>query len=189
MIETPKDWQHTIQVLSDVLSSENGCFWRNRFYNPTIVAEFAANKSLQHKQIPIFFSNPDLVYGGSFYVPRFTQGAFRECLELCYSRMNENLKLVFTNYGKPSMETYDFVKFCLKKIGNRENFEKIYCIGDNPKSDILGANQQGEPFFSILVKTGCFPKEKDNDEEIPAKLVKNNICEAVDWILATENLN
>jgi ribonucleotide monophosphatase NagD (HAD superfamily) len=44
-------------------------------------------------------------------------------------------------------------------------------IGDNPKSDIRGANSAG--WSSILVRTGVFKGE--NDEEDPAKYVVDNI--------------
>lgn len=47
----------------------------------------------------------------------------------------------------------------------------IYMIGDNPKSDIRGANSAG--WSSILVRTGVFKGE--NDEEDPAKYVVDNI--------------
>ena len=33
---------------------------------------------------------------------------------------------------------------------------KFYMIGDNPDSDIDGANRRGEKWVSILVRTGVF---------------------------------
>ena len=45
-------------------------------------------------------------------------------------------------------------------------------IGDNPDSDIDGANRRGDSWVSILVRTGVFNgKDKANDERHPAKHV------------------
>ena len=55
-----------------------------------------------------------------------------------------------------------------KEHGLSDNLE-VYAIGDNPLSDIKGANDMG--WFSILVRTGCFQSVEDNDRTNPAKLV------------------
>ena len=59
-------------------------------------------------------------------------------------------------------------------------------IGDNPKSDIDGANRKG--WVSILVKTGIF-KGEDNDEEHPATHVVEDMNEAVNLIFKLEGIN
>ena len=66
-------------------------------------------------------------------------------------------------------------------------------IGDNPKSDIAGANAKG--WISILVRTGVFdPKAASstklgNDKENPATHVVENFEEAVDLIYRLEGLD
>ena len=61
----------------------------------------------------------------------------------------------------------------------------IYMVGDNPKSDIRGANQAG--WKSILVKTGVF-QGAVNDEEDPAKYVVDNMEQAFELICHNENI-
>ena len=56
-------------------------------------------------------------------------------------------------------------------------------MGDNPKSDIKGANDAGENWVSILTRTGCF-RGDDNDPVHPAKKVVPTVVEAVDFILS-----
>lgn len=58
-------------------------------------------------------------------------------------------------------------------------------VGDNPKSDIAGANAYG--WQSILVRTGVFRGEKLNDDENPAHFVADNVLTAVKWALEKDN--
>lgn len=65
-------------------------------------------------------------------------------------------------------------------------------IGDNPLSDIAGANAKG--WTSILVRTGVFDPEAEtskdgNDIKHPATHVVENFQEAIDLIYMLENLN
>ena len=69
----------------------------------------------------------------------------------------------------------------------------FYMIGDNPESDIKGANAAG--WTSILVKTGIFnPKDEKtstvdgNDVENPATHVVADFEEAVNKIFEIEKL-
>ena len=61
-----------------------------------------------------------------------------------------------------------------------------YGIGDNPKSDIRGANNAGDHWKSILVRTGVF-RGKDNDAEDPADIVLNDVLEAARYILGSHS--
>ena len=66
-------------------------------------------------------------------------------------------------------------------------------IGDNPESDIAGANAKG--WTSILVKTGVFDYKAasstklGNDKKNPAKYVVEDFEEAVELIYRLEGLN
>lgn len=61
-------------------------------------------------------------------------------------------------------------------------------IGDNPKSDIRGANAIG--WNSILVRSGVFDGIKyANDEYDPAKYVVDNFYEAIKLIFKLEKLD
>lgn len=66
--------------------------------------------------------------------------------------------------------------------------DRVYAIGDNPTSDVRGANNAGGHFRSILVRTGCF-QGGENDPIDPAWRVCDNVLEAVRLILAEEGVN
>ncbi len=69
------------------------------------------------------------------------------------------------NFGKPSREYFDIAGKILD-----EKADKIFVVGDDWKTDILGANAYGAK--SVLIKTG---KYQSNDEKkcIPFKIAKN----------------
>lgn len=79
-----------------------------------------------------------------------------------------------------------YLKFLENYLKSKTPYEisNFYMIGDNPKSDIRGANQQG--WISILVKSGVFNKDLDNDETDPANYVVDNFKEAVKLIMDLE---
>ena len=56
-------------------------------------------------------------------------------------------------------------------------------VGDNPRSDIRGANAAGAPWHSVLVRTGVF-RGGENDADDPAKTVVAGVKEAIDMVLA-----
>jgi len=58
-------------------------------------------------------------------------------------------------------------------------------IGDNPKSDIRGANQKG--WISILVRSGIF-NGPQNDEKDPATYVVDDFEEAIKLIFELEKI-
>lgn len=67
------------------------------------------------------------------------------------SQNNNDINIVY--YGKPSLNTANYAEQFVRsqfpdQVGN------IYMIGDNPKSDIRGAN--AAKWKSILVRTGVF---------------------------------
>jgi len=73
----------------------------------------------------------------------------------------------------------------------RVKISKFYMIGDNPQSDIAGANAKG--WVSILVKTGVFNPESatsvnGNDGTHAATHVVNDFQAAIDLIYKLENL-
>lgn len=62
----------------------------------------------------------------------------------------------------------------------------IYAIGDNPLSDIKGANEAGDRWVSILVRTGVHQSE-ENDLANPANHFCQNVTEAIQYILDRES--
>ncbi len=116
------------------------------------------------EQLPIFFANPDVAYANQFHISRFTNGAFRLCIERLYKVCSENglsclfleiqcpLFLIKTNkskemigqdlvctlYGKPFQISYEYAKQKLNELASEtlgsQQIDTIYAIGDNPLS-------------------------------------------------------
>lgn len=57
-------------------------------------------------------------------------------------------------------------------------------MGDNPASDVRGANAAGAPWVSVLVRTGVFSAPAGcNSDPDPAHIVVEDLEEAVDAAL------
>ena len=68
---------------------------------------------------------------------------------------------------------------------------RFYGIGDNPRADIRGANDAGDAWTSVLVRTGVFDhagEGKANDETDPADIVCDDVERAVEQILRREDV-
>ncbi|EFA75173.1 hypothetical protein PPL_11247 [Heterostelium album PN500] len=176
MFEEPADWGECIQILTDVLQSADGLITKDHI-------------NLASKQIvELHVANPDFTYGGEFVLPRYTMGALIKCLSTVFEEV-AGYPLTVTYYGKPYETTYNYAKQLLNvqleklKLSSPRH---IYAIGDNPQSDIKGANQlESEGWVSILVRTGIF-KGTENDKVNPAKYVVNDVLDAVKLILELE---
>lgn len=60
-------------------------------------------------------------------------------------------------------------------------------IGDNPQTDIQGANLAG--WKTILVKTGVWHGTEENDKDYPATYVVNNFYDAIKLIFELEGIS
>lgn len=102
--------------------------------------------------------------------------------------------------GKPNKPAYDIAAKKLqaqldvlaKKTPGGEitshKLKHVYAVGDNPKSDVRGANSAGNMYRSILVCTGVYKGGVDsNDEQDPAHYVVEGVGEAVDKVFEIEN--
>ncbi|KAJ1551230.1 hypothetical protein HK096_002349 [Nowakowskiella sp. JEL0078] len=141
------------------------------------------------KQIPVFVSNPDFVWSNEHSIPRFGQGAFVTCLEKLWETWSGRT-LEVKRFGKPMRATYEFAENVLESIAidmgvNGEAKKKVYAIGDNPASDIAGANAYG--WDSFLVKTGVWNPEQHGREHGATHVVKD-VEEAVEKILKQEGV-
>ena len=89
-------------------------------------------------------------------------------------------------FGKPYPGTYRFCEKRLQEIavqmGHSESLSTFYGVGDNPLSDIQGANNAGELWKSVLVRTGVFQGES-NDTDNPADIVQTDVLEFVHSII------
>lgn len=196
----PRDTGTDIQVVCDLLNSEGGKIGTKR-----------SLKSIDNKKepsIPIIFSNNDFVWANDYPLPRFGQGAFRIAIEALYSEINQlqpHEKLNSTIMGKPFKIQYDFahsvlIDWRLNLLGTKPNqteelnlpslnetpsnspFKSIYMVGDNPASDIQGANDNG--WKSLLLRTGVY-RDEDWDSIVakPTDGVFDNVYESVKYAL------
>ncbi|KAI3654241.1 hypothetical protein MP228_000960 [Amoeboaphelidium protococcarum] len=193
-----RDWGLDVQVACDVLRSEDG---------------YLGTLSPSHHQpdfrqsVPLYFSNPDFTWANDFSVPRFAQGAFRLSMERLYYELTGHNLVVAAEYGKPFKAMYDYAKQQFREqAGGQSTIERVYGIGDNVSSDIVGANQAG--WQSVLVKTGVWQEDqgfqsprkyhlpssitkhnsKDRLQElITPKLIVEDVKEAIEKILEIES--
>ncbi|AQZ14875.1 YKR070W [Zygosaccharomyces parabailii] len=186
----PHDWAADIQIISDALNSENG------------MLDTCRRTKSSKPSIPIYFSNQDLLWASDYSLNRIGQGAFRLLNRQLYSALNDGLPLEDFAIGKPTKLTYDFAHHVLidwrrKLLSNQVNstaqklpplgvapytspFEKVYMVGDNPASDIIGAQRYG--WDSCLVKTGVYQDGTPLGSVKPTMIV-NNVYEAVKKVL------
>ncbi|KAL8766813.1 MAG: hypothetical protein Q9194_006162 [Teloschistes cf. exilis] len=178
----PRDWALDTQILIDVLRSENGILGTTATPSPS-----SSTKPTAQKQIPLHFSNPDILYAATHHLPRMGQGAFLASFLGAWNAVTSTISpnntpqtLEYTTIGKPSQSTFEFAERRLrqhrKKIGGREGeLRKVYMIGDNPHSDIQGGNTYRSPFSpktkweTILVRSGVYtdspsPSPADNPD-------------------------
>ena len=106
--------------------------------------------------------------------------------------MNVGKTLEFTSFGKPMTSTYEFAasslqQFANKICPNKSNIKRriVYAIGDNPASDIAGANSHN--WHSILVKTGVW-NEIEHGHGHGAKAIVEDVEHALDYILSKEGM-
>ncbi|PWN39529.1 HAD-superfamily hydrolase [Ceraceosorus guamensis] len=139
-----RDWGGDIQLMCDVLRSPTG--------------QIGTLGDDTHPQAPVFFTHEDLIWTNSFPTPRFGQGAFQLAARAVYKAASGR-ELQATTFGKPHRATYAFAEKKLKGFAQAqglgaEDVADVWMIGDNPASDIAGANAFG--WKSALVETGVY---------------------------------
>ena len=113
--------------------------------------------------------------------------------------------------GKPSALTYEFAEKRLDSYrrdlicqttgtematqGTIGDLKRVYMVGDNPESDIMGANnyrsQRRTEWVSVLVKTGVFREGESRYDfgkrpELKPGIIVEDVRAAVDWALRKE---
>ncbi|KAI3620313.1 hypothetical protein CBS9595_002280 [Malassezia furfur] len=173
-----REWGRDIQFCLDILRSDQGVF-----------GTMITNEELRkRRKIPIYFSHGDLLWGNDFALPRLGQGAFRTALEAVYKRVTDGDEMNAITFGKPEQMTYEYANELLQMLLNRASNgndihvapENIWMIGDNPASDIMGANNFG--WSSALVRTGVFRDVEGPPAHKPT-LIADNVEEAIMTIM------
>ncbi|KAF2467235.1 HAD-superfamily hydrolase [Lindgomyces ingoldianus] len=195
----PRDWGLDTQVIKDVLLSHQGILGT--------LSEKNGNTALPNKgyqqdgQPPLYFSNPDLLWAAKYHLPRLGQGGFREALEGVWAALTggekNGVELKKIVIGKPHRPTYEFAEKRLVAHRKRlleqnddklRSLKRVYMVGDNPESDILGGNSYNSPhgtdWVSVLVRTGVHvagtvPKHTPRMEV-------GDVWDAVSWAVGQE---
>ncbi|KZO93046.1 HAD hydrolase [Calocera viscosa TUFC12733] len=157
----PRNWALEIQLLCDLLVHPN------------------------EPPPKLVFCNPDILWRSDFPAPRFGQGAFKAALSAVYhTRTSKSLDHV--QLGKPTGTTYKFAEGLLMQragIQAGKEMPRVYMVGDNPESDIAGANAYG--WDSILVGTGVYDSNEGPPTYFPSRML-NNVEQAVEWVIDRE---
>ena len=167
----------TIQLFSDILASKNGHILGDR------------RKQGDPQVVDLYSTNPDLVWPYQWPVPRYGPLTFIIALQSIF-KAYYGFDIEYIQYGKPNEPTYSFCERSLQRLAAAQGIEisRFYMIGDNPASDIDGANRRGDSWVSILVRTGVF-QGGDNSDKHPAKYVVEDMQSAVKLIFELENLD
>ncbi|KAI1380838.1 HAD-superfamily hydrolase [Hypoxylon crocopeplum] len=191
---SPRDWCLDLQLISDLLQSEGGLIDKRRSPKNN-GRSFPNDGFLQDGQPKLYFCNPDFEWSTEHEQPRFAQGAFRAALEGVWSdRTGGKAKLEYTICGKPTLTTYVYGERALREYNERirpsGKIETVYMVGDNPESDIAGANTfkspHGTKWKSILVETGVHVAGSEPNHR-PYHTTKD-VMGAVLWALGEEGL-
>lgn len=187
----PRDWGLDAQVIMDVLLSSEGVLGTISEKNGR--ADLPNKGYQQDGQPPLYFSNPDLWWAAAYPLPRLGQGGFREALEGVWAATtggpSEGVELKKNIAGKPYQATYEFAEHQLMRNRSRafggainQPLRNIYMIGDNPASDICGANTfrsiHGCKWHSILVRTGVY---RGGEPAWTPKTIADDVQKAVEW--------
>ncbi|ODV95848.1 hypothetical protein PACTADRAFT_2155 [Pachysolen tannophilus NRRL Y-2460] len=183
-----RDMGSDIQIILELLNSQDGFLGTKRNFD----------KNSSKPSIPIYFSNNDFVWANDYQLPRFGQGALKIMIDSLYKHSNGVDFLESTVIGKPEKVTYDYAhhalidwrKNILQEDQNHHNndleqvvpelgkppvnspLKKVFMVGDNPESDIIGTNNYG--WESILVRTGVF-KDQDFIDDKAGKYARPTI--------------
>lgn len=195
VLNDPADWYRDLQLLTDVILG--------RGVLGTMRPEGSA-------ALPVYFSNPDLVWANDFPTPRYGQGAFSTALIALIRRLTGRDLEHVTFFGKPNPEPYRLAEQLLlnqaRELGlvpssmvpgrshtaedircmAGRSFSGIFAVGDNPCADVRGANKAGAPWVSVLVRTGVFSDgaslNSSSTWDVPHVLL-DDVNQAVDMVL------
>ncbi|KAL2158434.1 hypothetical protein VTH06DRAFT_4482 [Thermothelomyces fergusii] len=215
VLNDPRDWALDFQIITDLLLSHAGYLGT---YSPL---NGDANGWQQDGQPRLYFSNADLVWSAAYHLPRLGQGAFQAALAGLWRRITAGAAdLRRTSIGKPFADTYRFADRVLaahrrrllllpppapdgkgKGKGKGEEpppppppLRRVYMVGDNPESDIAGANgyasPQGTEWVSVLVRTGVWSDARPGAGRLEGRFapraVADDVRAAVRWALERE---
>jgi len=125
----PVRWEVPLQLIVDVLLT-NG--------NPS---KHMSDAPYPH--IPVLACNMDLLWMSEAHMPRLGHGCFMNVLESIYKKITGQYLKYAALIGKPSELTYHHADYLLTQQARAlgiDHVRTIYCVGDNPETDIYGGN-------------------------------------------------
>lgn len=166
----PRNWALDIQVMCDLIQSGG-------------VVGGPCLPTHTQKAVDLVFCNPDLIWKSDFDRPRLGQGAFKEAFQAVFKSLT-GTPYPYTQFGKPTAATYTFAEQMLREqLLDQSSPNSVYMVGDNPESDIAGAN--AARWKSILVRTGVYDPRQGPPSHRPTHEV-DDVEQAVQWALEQE---
>ena len=186
-----RDWGLDTTIILDTLMSQKGILGTLSPKNGD--KTLLNNGWLQDDQPPLYYSNPDLWWAASYHLNRLGQGGFQYAFEGVWSAVTGGAALKKTVIGKPTQPTFEFTENRLRQnrkqiwgqVGLNDPLRRVYMIGDNPESDIRGANDyespHGSQWTSILVRTGVY--KGDGEPSCQPDIILDDVQKAVEWAI------
>uniref|UniRef100_A0A8B9GP89 Haloacid dehalogenase like hydrolase domain containing 5 n=1 Tax=Amazona collaria TaxID=241587 RepID=A0A8B9GP89_9PSIT len=127
----PVRWETSLQLITDVLLS-NG--------NPD-----SELQDIPYPHLPVLACNMDLLWMAEAKMPsRIGHGTFLLCLENIYKKVTGRELKYEALIGKPSTVTYRYAAYLIQEQAEKQGWKapirRLYAVGDNPMSDVYGAN-------------------------------------------------
>ncbi|XP_052251772.1 haloacid dehalogenase-like hydrolase domain-containing 5 isoform X1 [Dreissena polymorpha] len=133
LLGEPIDWESHLQLLVDLILTDG---------KP--VSGHVPTDVHCVRQLPVIACNMDLVFMHQACMPRFGHGAFLVCLDALYKKITGKDLKYTALIGKPCEITYCYAEHVIndvaKRIGINKPIRKPSFVGDNPDTDVLGAN-------------------------------------------------
>ncbi|XP_072288745.1 haloacid dehalogenase-like hydrolase domain-containing 5 [Eucyclogobius newberryi] len=125
----PTHWESHLQLIIDVILTNGSPGSAHMLPGST-------------PQLPIIVCNPDLLWKSQAPTPRFGHGVFVLCLEAVFKKLAGAELQIEALLGKPSILTYRYAEHLMtsQMTSSDLRLRTIYAIGDNPLTDIYGAN-------------------------------------------------
>jgi ribonucleotide monophosphatase NagD (HAD superfamily) len=193
-----RNWTLDATIILDLLLSSRGILGTSSRLNNRL--DLPNGGFQQDGQPPIYLSNPDLLSGGY-------RAAVEGVWDAITGGKSAGVMLHRTVIGKPSRETYVFAEtqlrlhreaFAMMKSltlhsdveREQEKLHRVYMVGDNPESDIRGANEYHSPWgsewLSVLVRSGMY--DGIGEPAWKPRVVVEDVWEAVRWGLEREKV-
>jgi hypothetical protein len=202
VFSSSRDWGMDAQLCLDLLVSDRGVLGTQGPLNGEV--GLPNNGWQQGGQPPIILANPDFVWPTNWELaPRFGQGAWITALEAIFAKHTDYTgQLQSIKVEKPYEINFRWgedMLICKRDSLCRElvmtpeqsgSLTEVFMIGDNPKSDIEGANNfqsaQNVNWNSVLVGTGIW--KLGQPDEFP-QWYSPNVKDAVNGVLMRKGLS